>query len=102
LATGFCRKIFNGRGEKMKATDFEDKVWEIEGIRIVLRCPPNTEVSGYDYKNAADQNSSVSEWLKGRVLPKINDISVDVIAGNGEQPHGRSLLRTVRSSYAKD
>jgi hypothetical protein len=76
----------------MKATSFEDKVWEIEGIRIVLRCPPNTVVSDYDYKNAANESSSVTEWLNGRVLPKLNGINVDVIAGNGEQPHGRSLL----------
>jgi hypothetical protein len=48
LATGFCRKIFNGRGEKMKATDFEDKVWEIEGIRIGYKGTP-TLFYGLDF-----------------------------------------------------
>lgn len=86
----------------MKAIEFEDKVWEIERIRIVLRCPPHTQVGEYDYKNAASENISITEWLRGRVLPKLNNIDVEVLGGNGEQPHGRSLLRTVRHSYAKD
>lgn len=86
----------------MKASDFEDKVWEIEGIRIVLRCPPDREVAEYDYKNAANKGSSIAEWLNGRVLPKLGEVEVAVVAGNGEQPHGRSLLRTVRASYSKD
>jgi hypothetical protein len=86
----------------MKASDFEDKVWEVEGIRIVLRCPENQEVDDYGYTNAISQTTSVTDWLKGRVLPKVQDVLVEVVAGNGEQPHGRSLVRTVRSSYAKD
>jgi hypothetical protein len=86
----------------VKASDFEDKVWEVEGIRIVLRCPENQEVDDYDYTNAISQTTSVTDWLKGRVLPKLNGVQGEVVAGNGEQPHGRSLVRTVRSSYAKD
>jgi len=86
----------------MKASEFEDKVWEIEGVRVVLRCPDNHQVEDYDYKNAANQTMLLTEWLKVRVLPKLKDIDVQVISGNGEQPHGRSLLRTIRASYAKD
>ena len=86
----------------MKATDFEDKVWEVEGIRIVLRCPENQEVIAYDYSNAISQTTSVTDWLKGRVEPKLNGLQVEVVGGNGEQPHGRSLVRTVRTSYARD
>ena len=83
----------------MKASEFEDKVWEVEGIRIVLRCPENQEIGNYDYTNATSQTTSVTDWLRVRVSPKINDIAIEVVAGNGEQPHGRSLVRTVRSSY---
>lgn len=86
----------------MKASEFEDKVWEVEGIRIVLRCPEDQVVTPYDYTNAASQTTSITSWLNGRVLPKLNGIPCEVIAGNGEQPHGRSLTRTVKASYAKD
>ena len=86
----------------MKASEFEDKVWEVEGIRLVLRCADNQEIGDYGYTNAISQTTSVTDWLKGRVIPYLNGIACEVIAGNGEQPHGRSLVRTIRSSYAKD
>lgn len=50
----------------MKASEFEDKVWEVEGIRIVLRCPEDQVVTPYDYTNAASQTTSITSWLNGR------------------------------------
>jgi len=69
---------------------------------VVLRCQDNHQVGDYDYKNAANQTMLLTEWLNVRVLPKLKDVEVQVISGNGEPPHGRSLLRTIRASYAKD
>jgi len=85
----------------MKASEFEDKVWGLEEIRIVLRCPENHQVEDYDYMTVANQTMSLAEWLNVRVLPKLKDVEVQVISGNGEQPHGRWLLRSIRASYAK-
>lgn len=84
----------------MKARDFEEKVWAIEGIRIALRTDPNTEVEDYDYKNAADESWRITELGSKRIEKCISNIPYIVIQGDGEEPHGRSILRTIRNSYA--
>jgi len=37
----------------MKIWEFEEKAWEVEGIRIVVRAPSEEEVSDYDYQRSA-------------------------------------------------
>lgn len=84
----------------MKASDFEEKVWAVEGIRIVLRTDPNTEVKDYDKKNAADASLRITELLEKRITPCIGgNIQIAVIQGDGEEPHGRVILRTIRNGY---
>jgi hypothetical protein len=91
----------------MKLSDFEDKVWELEGIRLVVRAPSSTKVDDYSYKSAADKSWSVTEFLKKRVLPKLSSgddttHEVSVIEGNGEEPNGKTKLRTLRASYGTE
>jgi hypothetical protein len=83
----------------MKAVDFEDKVWAIEGIRIVLRTDPNTEVDDYDYKNSADESWRITELGTKRIEKSIGKIPYTVIQGDGEEPHGKVILRTIRNAY---
>jgi hypothetical protein len=83
----------------MKVSEFEDKVWTIEKVRIVLRVDPCTEVEDYDFKNAADESWRITELLDKRINPRINNIPVVVLQGDGEQPHGRVILRTLRGGY---
>jgi hypothetical protein len=45
---------FFGR-RKMKLADFEQKVWDVENIRIVVRADENDEVKDYNLKRAADE-----------------------------------------------
>jgi hypothetical protein len=87
------------RGETMIVIDFEEKVWEAEGIRIVVRAPVNTVVGDYDCQNAAQETWRVTQWLDSRVYPKLNGHEVTAIQGDGEEPHGRVFLRTLRQSY---
>lgn len=86
----------------MNVSDFEERVWEIENIRIAVRRPSNTNGLDYAYVNACSENTSITHWLETRVTPNVGGGEVIVIGGNGEEPHGRSLLRTVRNSYARD
>jgi len=83
----------------MKVCEFEDKVWEIEGIRIVIRAPSEKEVLDYDYQNAAQGNWRIAQLLEGRIQPNLEDMEIIVLQGDGEQPHGRAILRTIRQSY---
>lgn len=79
--------------------EFEQKVWEIEGVRIFIRAPENTKVASYNYKNAAAGGWSTTKWLTTRVVPKLNGMGVNVVQGNGEEPNGRTLIRNVKASY---
>ena len=83
----------------MKASDFEEKVWAIEGIRIVLRTSPNKEVGDYNYKKAADESWRVTELGEKRIEKCIGDVPYVVIQGDGEEPNGKVILRTIRSGY---
>ena len=85
----------------MKVSDFEDKVWEVDGIRLTLRLPANSEVGDYDWQNAADQGWSVKKDIDTRIIPKINGAELVIIDGEGEEPNRRTLLRTTRKSYDK-
>ena len=35
--------------------EFEQTVWRVEGIRIVIRVPRDTQVEAYQYQKAANQ-----------------------------------------------
>ncbi len=79
--------------------EFEEQVWSIEGIRLVIRAPEGTQISDYDYKNAAQSNINVTKWISTRITPSLNGFEATVIQGNGEEPHGRNLLKKVRETY---
>ncbi|MDR0458257.1 MAG: hypothetical protein LBH10_04410 [Burkholderiaceae bacterium] len=83
----------------MKVREFEEKVWAIEGVRIVLRVDQNTEVGDYPYERAADETWRITELMEKRILKNSGEISWVVIQGDGEQPHGAVILRTIRRSY---
>lgn len=83
----------------MNASEFEAAVWAIEGIRIVLRTDPKTEVGDYKYKNAADESWRITELVEKRIAKCTHDIPYAVLQGDGEEPNGNVILRTIRGSY---
>ena len=86
----------------MNVMTFEEKVWEIDQIRVVIRAPWDKEVGDFDWKNKAADNSSITNWLDNRILPKIGGLSAIIIEGTGLKPHGRKTLDKVRNSYKVD
>ena len=85
----------------MKIFEIESKAWSIDGVRIVIRGPENKELGDYTQKNAAQANWSVTKYIDTRIKPLVGKKEVAVILGDGEQPHGRTLLSSVRDSYRK-
>ncbi len=79
--------------------EFEEQVWAIEGIRVVVRAPENTQIADYDYQNAATSTFSLTKWIQTRLNQHLNGYEAIVIQGNGEEPHGRNLLKKVRATY---
>jgi hypothetical protein len=83
----------------IKVEDFEAQVWALEGIRIIVRAEWDFRVEPYPYKKASKDGINVTKWVKDRVMPYLKDLQVIVIQGNGEQPHGGTLIRNVKASY---
>ena len=86
----------------MTVSEFEEAVWNLEGIRIVIRAATNVEVGDYEYVNAAQWNSSLTRLFRNRIEDKLGDNAFVVIDGYGTQPNGRTHLQNVRDSYGAE
>lgn len=84
----------------MTVQELEDKVWALERIRITVRAAAGTKVGHYKYKNSAQASWRITELIEKRIAPLLKGQEVVVVMGDGAQPHGRTLLRSIRESYA--
>lgn len=80
--------------------EFEQAIWQLERVRVLVRDGSNTTVDDYPYQNAANRGWSLTTWLNNRVHPQLNGQEVIVVGGNGEVPNGKTLLVNVRDSYS--
>ncbi len=85
----------------MTVKEFEEAVWKVENVRVVVRAADEKEkVGDYNYQNAANESWSIADWDRKRVRKKLGaKREIIVIDGSGEVPHGGTLLRTIRRSY---
>ena len=84
----------------MKLAAFEQQVWEVEGIRIVVRADENDELEEYGYKRAAPETWSTREFLENRIEPLVGDRRVVVIRGDGKKSYRSVKLRNLRETYS--
>ena len=80
--------------------EFEEAVWRVERIRIVVRSDPNQKVIGYYYQKAAPKNFTLQKWIDRRVDAKVDGREVVVIDGTGSIPPRNTQLETVWSGYS--
>lgn len=85
--------------DKITIAELEDKVWTLEGVRVVVRAPQSDLVDDYNYKRKISATSSISDWGNGRLKPLLDGRDFYVIDGSGTRPHGRTNMETVRESY---
>ncbi len=83
----------------MTVKEFEAKVWNVEGIRIIVRASEDAEVADYNYSNQRAGNDSLTKLRKHRLADCLGEHEVVVIGAGGGPVHGRTLLRTLRASY---
>jgi hypothetical protein len=83
----------------MKVKDFEQKILEIENIRLVIRANRNDEVGFINWDEPSDGNLRKNDWLHHRIEPLTRGFEVSVIDGTGNIVHGSTRLRTLRASY---
>ena len=83
----------------MRIDEFENAVWETEGVRIVIRAPVNQQVEDYDQQRRAIQTWSIQEFLNQRIVDRIGNRQVEVVNGAGRIPRRHTRMRTIRRSY---
>ena len=83
----------------MTVLEFEQIVWEIDEILIRIRAPISHEVENYDFVRKASNNMSLTQWINGRLRPRLGELHVSIIDGNFTHPHGGTKLRNIRASY---
>ena len=83
----------------MTVAELEKKVWDQDGVRIVLRDRSRARVGKYIRQNAARETWSIKKFLDNRINPLVREKEVVVLDGKGKIPHGRTLLKTIRLSY---
>lgn len=83
----------------MNVREFEDAVWQLDGIRIVVRAETDEEVRDYPFELRLSDTSTVNDFLHARIIRRLNGKSFFVVDGHGEWPHGRTHLRKIRDSY---
>lgn len=85
----------------ISATELERQIFELEEIRVVIRSNKSTLYGKYNYTRKAASNTSITDWYLTRLKPIIGEYEATIIDGNGNTPHGRTNIETVRNSYIK-
>lgn len=85
----------------ISATELERQIFELEEIRVVIRNNKATQYSNYNYTRKAASNTSITDWYLTRLKPIIGEDEATIIDGNGNTPHGRTNIETVRNSYIR-
>ena len=84
--------------------EFEEQVWELEGIRIVVRDEDDStsRIAPYKYVRRANRKWTINKWLNFRINWYIKaDRNIAVVKGDGNLAQGSLRLQTVRDSYEK-
>ena len=82
-------------------TDFEQQVFEKEGVRIILRTKSEIP-KDYGFSRKLSSTATITD-LKARLDKSLDGkIPYSIVVGDGNaSPHGNTKLENVRNSYAK-
>lgn len=83
----------------MDVATFEQRVFERDGILIRIRAPSDSHTGDFNYVRAASDSTTVSEWVRARIIPLLNGLEFDIINGQYGPVHGGMLLGNVRRTY---
>lgn len=87
----------------MLVWEFEEAVWDLERIRIVVRTGSDDETEPYTHRHPERETNSAAAFLRDRIQPCIGEREAIVIDGTGRSIYGgRTHLRTIRNSYRAD
>jgi hypothetical protein len=84
----------------MNVWEFEQKVWDVDHLRVIVRAPTDAVVQAFDWVKKANQNLGLTEYINLRINSRIAPLAATVIAGNGQMPHGLTHIGNIRDSYS--
>lgn len=80
---------------------FENRVWELERIRVVVRADRRAEVGKYGFGYKARRAMTVARFVEDRIMGSVGNFGVAVVDGSGRVPGEDTPVGTVRDSYRK-
>jgi len=83
---------------KISIAALEKQVWNVEGVRLVVRAPSRTAVKPYQYEKAASSKWRYSQ-LETRIEKSTNGFEYVITDGRGDIPPRNSTLSRIRKSY---
>jgi hypothetical protein len=85
----------------MQVTEFEEALWKIDHIRVVIRAPDDKTVQDFNWVKAADQGLRLSEYASTRIEPRLNGFTYEIIDGCGDFPNRNKRLGSLRQTYSR-
>lgn len=79
--------------------EFERQVYVYESVRVIVRASRAARVDVYHFDNRAAYNTTVGDFVRNRVAPKVRGYEVEVIDGNGNVDTLDLTLEETRASY---
>ncbi len=81
----------------------EKRIEEVEGFRVRFLSPEGTDparrrIDDYSYARAANKAWTVAKWRKSRFTQSYTAFGVEVLDGDGNPVHGKTLLSTMRDT----
>ena len=86
----------------MKIWEFENAVWNLDGVRIVVRGESGDEVGDYGFARAAPANYSFQKFIDTRLRSLVGDREVMAINGSGGIVHTATHMTNIRATYGAD
>ena len=82
--------------------EFEEQVFRLDDIRIVIRAKDEVKVRRYPYTRKASGDTLLLKFLGARISPVVGDNEFVVVSGDGSvNHHPKCRLSVIQSSYVK-
>ncbi|RAS34067.1 hypothetical protein SAMN02745903_00190 [Pseudomonas sp. URMO17WK12:I5] len=87
--------------EKVSAREFEEQVFDREGIRVILRCAPDTLVPAYPYERRIQASATLNDLKENRLSKTLGaEVPYSLVLGDGNSnPHGNMKASNARGRY---
>ena len=83
----------------MKIKDFEKKVWDRDGITVVIRARRTANIGNYR-ESRANHTMDISDYIKNNLSAYLdNAYELTIIDGFGNEATGGTSVGAIRESY---